>query len=84
MNKRLQRRSPEEAEILAPDGTWGVIVVVTCSAILAFLFFAPVRPGGSPSSKFYLAGLALMWMSSGVRLIVAACSWKKRRRQNKA
>jgi hypothetical protein len=84
VNKRLQRRSPEETEMLAPDGTWGVIVVVTCSAILAFLFFVPMRAGASPSSKFYLAGLALIWMSSGVRLIVAARSWKKRQRRNKA
>jgi hypothetical protein len=78
MNKRLEHRSPEEAKMLAPDGTWGVIVVVLCTAMLAFLFFVPARAGASPSSKFYLAGFALIWMSSGIRQIRAAQAWKKR------
>ena len=64
--------------MLAPDGTWGIIVVVICTAILSFLFFVPARVGASPSSKFYLAGFALIWMSSGIRQIRAARAWKKR------
>jgi hypothetical protein len=84
MNKRSKDLKPEEAEMLAPDGTWGIIVLVICTAILVFLFFVPSRAGALGSSKFYLAGFALLWMSSGVRRIVAAPAWKKRHRQNKA
>jgi hypothetical protein len=70
--KKRQQRSPEEAEFLAPDGTWGLIVVVICTAILALLVLIPTRAGGSPSSKFYLAGFALLWMASGIRRVAAA------------
>ena len=84
MDKRSKHVSPKETELLAPDGTWGIMVVVICVAILAFLFFVPSRAGASPSSKYYLAGFTLLWMSFGVRRIAAARAWKKRHRQNRA
>jgi len=81
--EKHQKRSPEEAEFLAPDGTWGIIVVVICTAILALLVLIPNRAGGSPSGKFYLAGFALLWMSYGVRRVAAARVWRKRHGQSK-
>ena len=64
--------SPEEEEFLAPDGTWGYIVVVICTVGLALLFIIPTQDGGSTSNKFFLAGLAALWMASGVRKIAEA------------
>ena len=75
--------SPEEEEFLAPDGSWGVIVVLICTVGLVLLLVIPTRDGGSPSSKFYLAGIALLWMASGVRKIAAARAWRKRQKHEK-
>jgi hypothetical protein len=83
MNQKPDSHSDAEAELLAPDGTWGTIVVVICTGILAFLVVVPVRAGESPSSKLLLAGLTLVWMSSGIRRIVAARAWNKRHRRPK-
>lgn len=75
--------SPEEEEFLAPDGTWGYIVVVICTVGLALLFIIPTRDGGSTSNKFFLAGLAALWMASGVRKIAEARAWRKRHKREK-
>jgi hypothetical protein len=83
MNHKKSSDTDAESEFLAPDGTWGTIVVIMCTTILAFLLFVPTRVGGSPSSKLMLAGLTLTWMTSGIRLIVAAGAWKKRHGQPK-
>jgi len=47
MNRRLQHRSPEEAEMLAPDGTWGIIVVVLCTLIFGFAAAVMSLPTGA-------------------------------------
>jgi hypothetical protein len=73
----------DAAEFLAPDGTWGTIVVIICIGALAFLVFIPTREGGSPSGKWLLAGFILIWMASGIRQIAAARAWKKRHRRPK-
>jgi hypothetical protein len=78
MNQKQGSDTDAESEFLAPDGTWGTIVVIICTGVLAFLVFVPTRVGGSPSSKLVLAGLTLIWMTSGIRRIVAARAWKKR------
>ena len=69
-----------QRESLAPDGTWGTIVVVACSLLLLFVIFVPARQGASGSGKFYLAGFALIGMSWGIRLIQASRKWKARHR----
>jgi hypothetical protein len=81
--KKPRQLSPEEEEFLAPDGTWGVIVVVICTVGLALLFVIPTRDGGSPSSKFYLAGLTLLWMASGAKKIAEARAWRKLHKNEK-
>ena len=78
MNQKQGSDTDAESEFLAPDGPWGTIVVIICTAILAFLVFVPTRVGGSPSGKLVLAGLTVIWMTSGIRRIVAARAWKKR------
>jgi hypothetical protein len=45
------------------------------------LFLFPSRPGASPSGKFMLAGLALVWMSWGTRQIKLARAWKRQQQQ---
>ena len=75
---RVRPRTPAEKEMLAPDGTWGFIVVVACSLLLLFIAFVPSREGATGSGKFYLAGIALIWMSWGIRLIRAGRLWKAR------
>ena len=77
MNDKQRSDSDAESEFLAPDSTWGTIVVIICTAILVFLVFVPTRVGGSPSSKLVLAGLTLIWMTSGIRRIAASRAWKK-------
>ena len=37
MNQKQGSDTDAESEFLAPDGTWGIIVVIICTAILAFL-----------------------------------------------
>jgi hypothetical protein len=71
-------RTEAEEALLAPDGTWGVITVIICCAVLAFVLFVPARPGGSPSSKWFVVAIALTWMGRGIALISAARDWKKR------
>ena len=83
MNQKQGSDTDAKSEFLAPDGTWGIIVVIICTAILAFLVFVPTRVGGSPSSKLVLAGLTLIWMTSGIRRIAAARAWKKRHSYSK-
>jgi hypothetical protein len=75
--------SPGEEEFLAPDGAWGYIVVAICTVSLALLFVIPTREGASPSNKFYLAGLAVLWMASGVHKIATARAWRKRHKHEK-
>ena len=70
--------TPREAEMLAPDGTWGFIIVIICCAVLAFALFVPAREGASPSSKWFVVAIALTWMGRGIALISAARDWKKR------
>jgi hypothetical protein len=83
MDQEPDSDNDAEAEFLAPDGTWGTIVVIICIGALAFLMFIPTREGGSPSWKWVLAGLTLIWMASGIRQIAAARAWKKRHRRPK-
>jgi hypothetical protein len=83
MRFRDSDRSRKESEMLAPDATWGTIVVVLALAGLALIVFVPAREGASPSAKFYLAGFAVLFLAYGVRLIVAARAWKKRQRTMK-
>jgi hypothetical protein len=81
MDQETDSDTNAEAEFLAPDGTWGTIVVIICISALAFLVFIPTRAGGSPSGKMVLAGFTLIWMASGIRQIAAARAWKKRHRR---
>src|SRR4051812_17973886 len=41
MPKETVSRSQAETELLAPDGTWGLIIVIICCALLAYVFFVP-------------------------------------------
>ena len=68
--------TPADEQMLAPDGTWGFIVVAGCAILLAVVVFVPSREGGSGSGKFYLGGFALMWMAWGVQQIRASRAWK--------
>lgn len=61
-----------------PDGMGGIAAVILCSALLVLLLLVSPREGASPSSKFYLAGLALMGIGWGVRQIRAAKAQDKR------
>src|SRR5437899_11441462 len=45
-------RSAADSEMLAPDGTWGLIVVVVCAAGLALVIFVPSRQGATGGGKF--------------------------------
>ena len=78
--RRNRPLTPTEKQMLAPDGTWGLIVVVACLLLLLFVIVVPVREGASGSGKFYLAGFALVWMSWGIRLIHVSRAWKARHR----
>ena len=71
--------TPREEEMLAPDGTWGWIVVVGCSLLLLAALFVPSREGASPSSRYSLAGIALAGIGWGVQQIQASRAWKARR-----
>ena len=51
---RIRPRTPAEEQMLAPDGTWGFIVVAACSLLLLFVMFFPSREGAIGSGKFYL------------------------------
>jgi hypothetical protein len=73
----------KEGDQLAPDATWGTIVVVLALAALAFIVFIPAREGASPSGKLYLTALDLLFLSYGVRHILGARARKKRRRSLK-
>ena len=72
--------TPGAEEAAAPDGTWGVIVVVACSLLLLFVIVMPAREGASASGKLYPAGFALIGMSWGIRQIQASRAWKGRHR----
>ncbi len=61
-----------------PDGMGGIAAVVLCSILLVVLILVPWRKGASPGGKFYLAGLALIGVSWGVRQIRAARAQDKR------
>ena len=78
--RQSRRLTPDEMCMLAPDATWGWIVVVGSALMLAVLLFVPLREGSTRAYKFYLAGLALIWMSSGIWRIRANKAWKSRHR----
>jgi len=65
-----------EAEFLAPDGRWGVIIVLLSLAYISILLFLPTR-NGSSGLRFTLVAVALVWMGSGLRKIKAARAWKR-------
>ena len=71
--------SEAEAELLAPDGTWGVLTVIMCCAVLALVVFVPSREGASPSSKWFLVYMAVTWLGRGIAQITAAREWKRNR-----
>jgi hypothetical protein len=73
-------RHRKDHDQLAPDATWGTIVVVLAVAGLAFIVFVPAREGASLSGKFYLTALDLLFLSYGIRHIVGARTREKRRR----
>ena len=79
--RQSRRLTAAEQEMTAPDGTWGFIVVFACTLLLLFVFFVPSREETSGSGKFYLAGLALVWMGWGVQQIRAARAWRAHHRQ---
>lgn len=71
--------TPAEEELTAPDGTWGMIVVVAASLFLLFLLLVPVRQGAG-GSKLYLAGFALVGLGRGIEQIRASRAWKAQHR----
>jgi hypothetical protein len=75
-SKPVKAPDAAEAELLAPDGTWGVIIVVLSLAYISLLLFVPTQKGSS-GLRFTLVGLALVWMGSGIRKIKAARAWKR-------
>jgi hypothetical protein len=79
MRSDRPRRHRKQSDQLAPDATWGTIVVVLALAGLAFIVFIPLREGASGSGKFYLAALDLLFLSYGIRHIVRARGREKRR-----
>lgn len=79
MPKDPGARSQAEAELLAPDGTWGLLTVIMCGALLAFAIFVPARDGASPGSKWFLVAIILPWLGRGIAQIKAARAWKRNR-----
>ena len=78
MRSDRARRYRKQSDQLAPDATWGTIVVVLALAGLAFIVFVPVREGGSISSKFFLAALDFLFLGYGIRHILGARAREKR------
>jgi hypothetical protein len=66
-----------------PSARGGIIIVIACCAIFAFILFVPTRPGHS-SSKGFLAAIALFWMGRGIVQIAGAKAWSKRHTRRKA
>ena len=50
----------------------GIIIVIIGVAILAFEIFVPKRAGASSGGRYYLAGVACLFISWGARLIIAS------------
>ena len=54
----------------------GIILLVACSAIFAFILFVPTRPGHS-GSKGFLAAATIFWTGRGIVQIAEARAWKR-------
>jgi hypothetical protein len=79
--RRLQRHAPRseaEAKLLAPDGTWGVMLALLGAAFLAFALLVPIHPATFPNSRFAFIGFGVTWLMAGVRLARVARAWKRR------
>ena len=72
-------RSEAEAELLAPDGTLGVLIVSMSCALLAVAVVVPSRQEALPSSKWFRIGTALTLLNHGIAQITAARDWKRDR-----
>ena len=68
---RLMKADDPNAEF------WGWVAVVATAALLAVVIFIPSQPGASASNKFYLTGLALVWMGWGIARVRVARKLKK-------
>jgi len=77
MTKESRPLSAAEAELLAPDATLGVIIVVMCCALLAFVVFVPCGEGVPSSDKWFIVAIAVTWLGRGIAKITAARAWKR-------
>ena|SRR5947209_3461771 len=63
-----------------PELGIGVGALVLGVVLLALIVFAPARKGASPSSAFYLAGVAIMLVFWGITRLGRAARRQTRRR----
>jgi hypothetical protein len=83
--RRLQphaRRSEAEAKLLAPDGTWGIMLALLGAAFLAFALLVPLHRATFPTSRFAFIGFGITWLVAGLRLARVARVWKRRHPHN--
>jgi hypothetical protein len=75
-------RSAAELELLAPDGTLGVITVVLYSIPLALALFLSFWPGFSLGGRLGLLGAAVVGIGHGLRRIQTSRRWRRRHRSD--